>query len=360
VGIVGGVLLGVAFVNIGVRTGRTTVLDASVQRSTDELRGIFDKGEREPAASMTVRPGSIEPLSIHFGVVAVAVLIGVALLEGLQLLEDTLWAPAGVEIIEHVPLFPLAMIGGALLQLLIDRFDRREIVDRRMMLRIQGLALDVLIVAALATLALDVIAENIVPFLALAAAGIAWTVGVFWFLARRMIPSYGFERGLTDFGRELVAEMNRVGILIDLSHVGAKTSEDTIRASEKPVAYSHCLPAALKAHPRNKTDEQLRFLADHGGFVGVTMFPAFLPRGAESTIEDYLVAMEYTLDLVGEDQVGVGTDFTQGYGEEFFRYLNHDKGRFRKLVDFGPVVMPEGIRRIEDFPNLTAAMERRG
>jgi membrane dipeptidase len=168
------------------------------------------------------------------------------------------------------------------------------------------------------------------------------------------------DGGLTDFGRELVAEMNRAGILIDLSHVGAKTSEDTIRASEKPVAYSHCLPAALKAHPRNKTDEQLRFIADHGGFVGVTMFPAFLPRGAESTIEDYLDAMEYTIDLVGEDQVGVGTDFTQDYGEEFFRYLNHDKGRFRKLVDFGPVVMPEGIRRIEDFPNLTAAMEQRG
>ncbi len=168
------------------------------------------------------------------------------------------------------------------------------------------------------------------------------------------------DGGLTDFGRELVAEMNRVGILIDLSHVGPKTSEDAIRASEKPVAYSHCLPAALKAHPRNKTDEQLRFIADHGGFVGVTMFPAFLPRGGESTIEDYLDAMEHTIDLVGEDQVGVGTDFTQGYGEEFFRYLNHDKGRFRKLVEFGPVDMPEGIRRIEDFPNLTAAMERRG
>lgn len=168
------------------------------------------------------------------------------------------------------------------------------------------------------------------------------------------------DGGLTDFGRELVAEMNRVGILIDLSHVGAKTSEDAIRASERPVAYSHCLPAALKAHPRNKTDEQLRFIADHGGFVGVTMFPAFLPRGSESTIEDYLDAMEHVVDLVGEDQVGVGTDFTQGYGEEFFSYLNHDKGRFRKLVDFGPVIMPEGIRRIEDFPNLTAAMERRG
>lgn len=168
------------------------------------------------------------------------------------------------------------------------------------------------------------------------------------------------DSGLTDFGREIVSEMNRAGILIDLSHVGDKTSEDAILTSEKPVVYSHCLPTALKAHPRNKTDVQLRMIADHGGLVGVKMFPTFLPRGANSTIDDYLDAVEYIINLVGEEQVGVGADFTQGQDDKFFRYITHDKGRFRKLVDFGHVVMPESIRRIEDFPNLTAAMERRG
>ena len=110
--------------------------------------------------------------------------------------------------------------------------------------------------------------------------------------------------------------MNRVGMLIDLSHVGAKTSEDAIHASERPVAYSHCCPAAPKDHPRNKTDAQLRQIA-HKRVRGVTMFPPFLPRGAQSTIEDYLDVIEYTINVVGEEQVGIGTDFTQGHGESF-------------------------------------------
>ena len=166
------------------------------------------------------------------------------------------------------------------------------------------------------------------------------------------------DGGLTDFGHDLVAELNRVGIVIDLSHVGAKTSADAILASKKPVAYSHCLPAKLKAHPRNKSDEQLRALADKGGFVGVTVFPPFLKRGADSTIDDYVEAIETVVDVVGEDQVGIGTDFTQGYGDEFFRYITHDKGDGRKLTEFGAVTMPKGFQRIEDFPNLTVALQR--
>ena len=95
------------------------------------------------------------------------------------------------------------------------------------------------------------------------------------------------DAGLSGFGHEVVAEMNRVGILCDLSHVGAATSRDVILASNRPVAYTHILPAALKVHPRNNSDEEIRFIADHGGFVGVTMFPPFLARGNESTVEDY-------------------------------------------------------------------------
>ncbi len=168
------------------------------------------------------------------------------------------------------------------------------------------------------------------------------------------------DRGLSDFGHEVVAEMNRVGILCDLSHVGPKTSEDTIRASTKPVAYTHCLPSGLKRHPRNKSDEQLRFIAEHGGFIGVTMFPAFLKRGVDATVDDYVEAIDYVIDLAGEDCVGIGTDFTQDHAPEFFRWITHDKGNARKLVDFGEVINPKGMRAIGDFPNLTAAMEKAG
>lgn len=168
------------------------------------------------------------------------------------------------------------------------------------------------------------------------------------------------DGGLSEFGHEVIAEMNRLGILCDLSHVGPKTSEDVIRASSRPVAYTHCLPAGLKPHPRNKTDAQLRFIAERGGFVGVTMFPPFLKRGARSTVDDYVEAIEYVIDLVGEAQVGIGTDFTQGWGPEFFDWITRDKGRTRKLTEFGEILNPEGLRTIGEFPNLTAAMQRRG
>jgi membrane dipeptidase len=168
------------------------------------------------------------------------------------------------------------------------------------------------------------------------------------------------DSGLSDFGRDVLAEMNRLGILCDLSHVGPKTSADAIEASKQRVAYSHCLPAGLKAHPRNKTDEQLKFIAAHNGFVGVTMFPPFLPKGPASTVDDYAAAIEYIINLCGEDQVGFGTDFTQDYGTEFFEWITRDKGNGRKLTDFGEVSNPEGLRYIRELPNLTRAMERRG
>jgi membrane dipeptidase len=168
------------------------------------------------------------------------------------------------------------------------------------------------------------------------------------------------DGGLSDFGHEVIAEMNRLGILCDLSHVGAKTSEDVILASKKPVAYSHCLPSGLKAHPRNKSDEQLKFIVDHGGFVGVTMFPPFLKKGPASTVDDFVEAIDYVVNICGEENVGIGTDFTQGYGRPFFDWITHDKGYARKLTDFGEVINPEGIRTIGEWPNITAAMARRG
>ena len=168
------------------------------------------------------------------------------------------------------------------------------------------------------------------------------------------------DGGLSEFGREVVVEMNRLGILCDLSHVGPNTSNDVILLSTKPVAYTHCLPSGLKAHPRNKSDEQLRYIADRGGFVGVTMFPPFLSRGPQATVDDYVDAIGYIINLIGEEQVGIGTDFTQGWGPEFFKWITHDKGRTRKLTDFGEILNPKDIRTIGEFPNLTLAMVRKG
>lgn len=173
------------------------------------------------------------------------------------------------------------------------------------------------------------------------------------------------DRGLSDYGRDVLAEMNRLGILADLSHVGPRTSREVIEASAKPVVYSHTCPTALRPHPRNKTDEELRFIADRGGLVGVTLLPWFLRAEGEATIDDYLDAIDHTVNVAGEESVGIGTDFIQGHGPSFLEWLRRDKGRGR-LVTGAPspaaedIAMPRGLERIEDLPHLTEAMERRG
>lgn len=171
---------------------------------------------------------------------------------------------------------------------------------------------------------------------------------------------YERDGGLSGYGREIVAEMNRVGMLCDLSHVGPNTAKEVIIESKQPVAYSHCLPAGLKEHPRNRTDEELKFIADNGGFVGVTMFAPFLKAGINATIDDYVEAIQYIYNIVGEDAIGIGTDFTQGQGYDFFEYLTHDKGYARRLTRFGEIINPLGMRTVGDFPNLTEALLKHG
>ncbi len=90
------------------------------------------------------------------------------------------------------------------------------------------------------------------------------------------------------------------------------------------------------------------------------MFPPFLRKGTEATVADYVEAIDYVVNLVGEDCVGFGTDFTQDHGPEFFEWITHDKGTGRKLTEFGAIVNPAGLRTIGEMPNLTAAMARAG
>jgi membrane dipeptidase len=168
------------------------------------------------------------------------------------------------------------------------------------------------------------------------------------------------DHGITDFGRDLVAALNQERIAVDLSHVGLLTSKDAILASKQRVAYTHCAPRALKDHPRNKTDDELRFMADHGGMIGVTMFPPFMRRGNDSTLDDYLDAIEHTINICGEDVVGIGTDFTQDVDDTRMQYFVHDKGYGRRLMELKEVVNAKEFGRIGQYPNLTAGMERRG
>ncbi|EPX85227.1 membrane dipeptidase [Salipiger mucosus] len=172
------------------------------------------------------------------------------------------------------------------------------------------------------------------------------------------------DSGLSGFGREAVDEMGRCGILIDLSHVGVRTSLDTIEHSDKPVAITHCLPRALRDVPRNKPDEVFKACAEKGGIIGTSLFAPGLAAGNDATVADVIDAMEYTLDLVGEDHVAIGTDFNHNRPRPgpWLLWANRDKGTGRTLTEFGSakISKPEGIRRNDEFPNLTAEMQRRG
>lgn len=201
-GLVAGIVIGIAVVNWGVRTGRTRVISGGAEKSAEERNGLYPRDERVSAGRMTSRPASIEPLTLHMAVVGIAILLGYLILQALQRIEQALWADT-VELLEFVPLFPLALVGGVLVQLLLDRLDIGFLLDHEMMRRIQGIALDFLVLAALATLSLTAIAAHWETFLILSAAGILFCTGFLLFFVPKVIPDYWLERGVGDFGQSM-------------------------------------------------------------------------------------------------------------------------------------------------------------
>lgn len=166
------------------------------------------------------------------------------------------------------------------------------------------------------------------------------------------------DSGLTDFGRDVIRRFNENGILVDLSHVGDKTAKEAIEFSNAPVTYSHVTPAGLHHHPRNKSDDQLRFIAQHGGFVGVATTPSFLRKGYDSSVDDYAEAIRYVANLVGEEQVGLATDSVQDQPPEFIHWISHDKGHGRRLVDLGGIPLLNGFKTLKDYNNIIDALHR--
>lgn len=112
--------------------------------------------------------------------------------------------------------------------------------------------------------------------------------------------------GLSDFGRAVIAEMNRVGVIVDVAHCGWRTSLDAAKASERPMVASHSGCAALNAHHRCKPDEVIRAIADTGGYIGICCVPAFL--GGAGDISAMLDHVDYVVRKFGAEHVAIGTD----------------------------------------------------
>jgi glutamate:Na+ symporter, ESS family len=213
VGVLSGVLFGVILINWAVRKNHTIYLTKKDDMDEEKTTGIVPIEERKPSATITVSPESIEPLALHLGIIALAIFIGIGILEFLVWIEHITWGQNGSFLIfKYIPLFPVAMLGGVIVQSLLNRFDRYKIIDRQMINRLQGFALDFLIVSAIASLSLQVIGENIAIFLILAVTGICWNLLMFIFVAKWMIPKYWFERGIGDMGQSM--GMTAIGLML--------------------------------------------------------------------------------------------------------------------------------------------------
>jgi membrane dipeptidase len=162
--------------------------------------------------------------------------------------------------------------------------------------------------------------------------------------------------GLSDFGVDMIREMNRLGIAIDLSHVGKATTEDVLKITKKPVFYTHAGAFQLLPNPRNKTDDELRAVIGTGGMVGVLSLGTFLSKKSQLdiTIDDFLDHLQHIVNVVGVDRVGFGLDLTEN--SKAGDYPAH-----KASVSSGwPWYYAIGLQSISDIPNITRGLLGRG
>jgi ESS family glutamate:Na+ symporter len=201
-GILGAIIVGTGLVNWAVRKGYVEKKTIPQEHEIEDLSGLIPKADRPHAGKITVSGDVIGTLSLHLVFVGAAVLLGWLMKQGL--LQLAAFLPGnGAQLFASFPLFPLCMLGGVLVQLWADRFDPHEHMDHGLMLRIQNCALDFLVVAAIATIRLDIVAQGWLPLLILIAAGILWNVLCLTVFARRAFKDAWFERGIAEMGQSM-------------------------------------------------------------------------------------------------------------------------------------------------------------
>ena len=193
IGIMSAVVVGIILINIAIRRGYCACLNEEKGIPTYKKTGLIPEPKRYSIATATVATEAIEPLTFHFAIIAIAVMIGWGMLQGVQLIHP---------ILSSFPLFPMAMLGGLIVQVLAAPVKITEYFDRDTFDRILGFSLDVLVISAIASIRLDLFMENLWPFVIIMVIGVSWVVFAVVFIAPRMFPSYWFERGITEFGMQ--------------------------------------------------------------------------------------------------------------------------------------------------------------
>ncbi len=170
------------------------------------------------------------------------------------------------------------------------------------------------------------------------------------------------DMGLSSFGLEVVARLNQLHMMIDLSHCGHKTAADAIEHSVDPVVFTHTFAKALRDHARGKTDEQLQAIGEKGGYIGVAACPFFITKEKHATIEHFLQHIDHIVQVAGVNHVGIGTDWYppphRGYAATLNAAFATIGFRPQDRVDYLRTV--EGFEDWSDWPNITSGLLTRG
>lgn len=174
------------------------------------------------------------------------------------------------------------------------------------------------------------------------------------------------DTGLTRMGREVVAEMNRVGMVVDMSHSGERSTLEAIEHSTRPVAITHANPHAWHPALRNKSEKVLRALGQSGGMFGFSIYPHHLKGSSACTLSDFCEMIARTADLIGIGHVGIGTDLCQDQPDSIVEWMR--VGRWTKSIDYGEgsaaapgfPAMPEWFGDNRDFGRIAEGLRATG
>jgi membrane dipeptidase len=166
------------------------------------------------------------------------------------------------------------------------------------------------------------------------------------------------DSGLTRFGREVVREMNRTGMIVDLSHSGERTTLETIAFSQRPVCISHANPNFFHQNVRNKSDKVLRALAETGGMLGFSLYPLHI-GGAACTLEAFTAMVARTAEQMGVERIGIGSDTVRGWPDSVLDWMRSGRWTYSTAKPSWPE-WQSWYRTPADFGNLTAGLRARG
>lgn len=172
------------------------------------------------------------------------------------------------------------------------------------------------------------------------------------------------DSGITRMGREVIAEMNRLGMLIDMSHSAERTTREAIDISARPISITHANPSAWHNVPRNKSPAVLKALAARGGMLGLSLYPHHLKGGSACSLESFTEMVARLADDIGVRHIGIGSDLCQGQPDSVVEWMRN--GRWTKSetnIGLGKAVFPpqpEWFQDNRDFGNIRQGLLARG